>query len=284
MVRSRQKRRHILLKKKLGDKTHKCTIAGCSKRLVGTKNHNLVAHIKSQHEEIYSKFINPKHNENYYKILRLKFIQSCCEIIAINGRPFSSLDDSGFTKIIQEKMDELNNAGYGVKLRTNDYAEIKNYIYSLAEKINNHIKLELKDQYFSLMLDIAKKNDKSFLGISAQYLLNGSIKIRSIGMCEITQAHTARHIKEILIGCLAKFDLTIRRVISITTDNGANLLAMVNLLNEEDFAVLNNDDDDDDSSEVEGPETRQQGTNTLTQNDVGTSEDVHSKAMLISLL
>jgi hypothetical protein len=255
------------------DKTHKCIIGNCSKRLVGTKNHNLVSHIKCMHADIYAKFINPQRDAKYYAKMRLRFIQNCVEIIAVNGRPFSYLNDSGFLQIIQEKLDELKDAGYGVELHTNNYEEIKANIRQLSNKIDNEIKLELKGRYFAIMLDIAKKNNISFLGISAEFIINDTITIRSIGMNEIKGAHSAQNIKDMLINCLTKFGVTMRQVISVTTDNGTNLLAMVNLLNEEEAAVLSNDGDLNDDVQ-EASET--QGANSSTQADVRTGEDVRT--------
>lgn len=206
------------IEERFGDNTHKCTINDCTRRLNGKKNHNLVAHVKSVHNDIYRKFVRPELDESYYMKIRLELIQKLTEIVTVNGRPFSYLNDSGFTKIIQEKLDELKIAGHGIDLHSNNYTEIKTYIQLVADKINNRIKAELID-------------------------------------------------------CLSNFDVTIRQVISITTDNGSNLLAMVNILNDEELEILLNEDDLHENDEGAGPSALP--GNSLAENNTNeTSESV----------
>lgn len=252
------------VEERFGEKTHICKIEGCSKRLNGGKTHNLVAHIKSVHHDIYKKYIRPELDESYYKKIRLELLQNLSDIVTVSGRPFSYLNDSGFLKIIQEKLDELKNAGHGIELHSNNYEEIKNYIQLVTDKINNRIKMELNGRYFAIMLDIAKKNNKSFLGISAQYIFNGCITIRSLGMKQIKGAQTAQNIKTILNDCLSKFGVTLQQVISITTDNGSNLLAMVKMINDEELAVLDIDEDSQEDDE---------GTSTIQGNELVQAND-----------
>jgi hypothetical protein len=209
------------------NKSHKCNL--CEKFLLAKKTSNLVPHLKFCHKQIYDIISTPQNDEKYYLKKRLKFIQNCAEIVAINGRPFTYLNDSGFLKFIENDLNELIEAGYGVDLR--DKVEIKMYISELAEKIKNKIKSEVSSRYVSVMVDIGSKNGRSLMGISVQYLLNGSVSVRCLGTIELKTSHTAVYIKEVISNCLSTYDISIDQVFSITTDNGSNVLAMVDLFN-----------------------------------------------------
>jgi hypothetical protein len=82
------------------------------------------------------------------------------------------------------------------------------------------------------MVDIASKNHKSLLGISIQYVLNDVIVVRSIGMVQLNSSHTARYILQAMNNCLNLYGITHQQVISITTDNAANMILMTKLFDE----------------------------------------------------
>lgn len=208
-----------------------CIDKDCAKVIDGKKISNLVSHYRVCHKQIYHEIIAIKKDENYYGRKRLQFIQNCAEMVAINGRPFLSLTDSGFRKFIDADLKELQEAGWGISFDDTSYTEIKAYITKLALKVENKIKIETNAQFLSIMVDIARKNNRSFLGISAQYMICGVVKVRALGMKQLKSAHTAKYIKDVITNCLTLFDIKIDQVVSMTTDNGSNMLAMIDLFN-----------------------------------------------------
>lgn len=244
----------------IANKTHKCN--ECGKLITATKIANLVSHLRSSHQNVYNTVINPRRYIVFYKRKRLKFIQNITEIVAINGRPFSYLNDSGFQKLVEDDLNELKEADCGISL--DDKSEIKAYMASLAGKIKEKIKSEARGRAVSLMVDIAKKNNRSFLGLSVQYFVNGMCCVRCLGTLELKKAHTARYIKEIMMNCLLLFDISLDQIVSITTDNGANMLAMVDLFNNEDESDIANDEAD----------TELNGMNEIGDSSNDTAENV----------
>lgn len=235
---------------------YKCLIDDCQKQINGNKQCNLVSHIRVCHRQLYNDAIAPQKNAKYYEQKRLKFVQNCAEFVTINGRPFLSLLDSGFQKIVRDDLEELSANGHGVNIKDTGFKEIKNYIEKIATKIKSEIKVEAKGTFVSLMVDIGRKNDISFLGISVQYIVDGDVKVRSLGMKQLKQAHTAKYIKEVIAECLLIFDITLDQVMSITTDNGSNMLAMINLFNDEDdnddVEIIENSDNDNNNNTQNG--------------------------------
>lgn len=221
----------------------KCVVNDCHKILKGGKIWNLSVHLRNVHPKLYEEFVAPPCNKKYYKIKRLKFIQNCAEIIGINGRPFTALNDSGFRKIVENNLDELRQHDAGINMDDKNCTEIKQYIESVVVKLKNKIKIETKAKFVSLMVDIARKNDRSFLGLNVQYTIDDAVELKLLGMIELNQAHTSLYIKEVMQSCLRQYDISMDQVISITTDNGANMLAMIDRFNDE-------DDEDDDGGEL----------------------------------
>jgi hypothetical protein len=246
----------------------KCIDKDCAKVINGENISNLVSHYRVCHKQIYCEVIAPKKDAKYYGRKRLQFIQNCAEMVAINGRPFLSLSDSGFRKFIEDDLKELREAGWAISFDDKNYAEIKAYIAQLALKIENKITIETNAQFISLMVDIARKNNRSFLGISAQYMINGVVKVRALGMKQLKSAQTAQHIKNVITSCLIRFDIKIDQVVSITTDNGSNMLAMIDLFNVDGDAGRGVDDDsgaDDDDGEGD-VRLVENNDNTVTNN------------------
>lgn len=241
--------------------TYKCIAENCNKILNGRKSSNLVTHLRSIHSKLYEDFvavIDMKH----YELKRLKFIQNCSEIIAINGRPFTALNDSGFRKIVEKDLDELRKHNCGINMDDEHFTEIKDYIESVATKIKNKIIMETKDKLLSIMVDIARKNDRSFLGINVQYTMNGAVELKLLGMIELKEAHTALYIKQVITCCLMLYGISIDQIVSITTDNGANMLAMINLFN----ADVNDNDDASGALEEVNPNYENENNSTVNEN------------------
>lgn len=216
------------------NKTHQCEIENCGRFIAANKLHSLVSHVKSCHPEIFKTIRNADGEKDslYYAKKRLQFIQNCVELVTINCRPFTCLLDSGFKKIIQGQLSELENGSYSVNLHDKNLPEIKSYITKLTRKISDQIRMEVNKRLLSVMVDIASKHNKSLLGVSIQYVLNNMIVVRSIGMVELHKSHTAKYILEKMLSCLNDHGINSQQIVSITSDNAANMILMSKLFNE----------------------------------------------------
>lgn len=95
----------------------------------------------------------------------------------------------------------------------------------------------------SLKLDIATRCDRAILGVNVQYILNDKIQLRTLAMFEMKERHTAEYIKKNLLQILKCYDIKLKQIYTITTDNGSNMIKTISLLNEE--------EDEDDEIEAE---------------------------------
>ena len=84
--------------------------------------------------------------------------EGCVELVTINGRPLSYIDDSGFQKIISPFVNSFNNS-----MAINS-ANIRQLVPETANKIRCNLKVEFKGRLVSLKVDSAKRLGRSILG------------------------------------------------------------------------------------------------------------------------
>lgn len=210
-------------------------IEDCSKELSGKNKSNLVAHVRRKHEKFYKK----NFGATKFQILkviplpirRLQYIQNCVEFVAVNRNAFTILNQSGMKNLMQSDYDALRIGGFGSGLGRPNYPAIKKHIKYLSGAIVNKIKSEVRGGFISVMADTATKYRRSILGLSIQYMYNGQLKIRTIGMVNMTVSQTAENLMNAIINQLKFYEIDLHQVLSITTDNANSMTAMVNLIN-----------------------------------------------------
>lgn len=169
-----------------------------------------------------------------------KLKEACLELITVNGRPFSILEDSGFKKIVNSITDGYKNERIIVNKEN-----IRKMIEPTAEKCKEKIMKEVKNKMISLKVDAASRMNRSFLGINIQFLTDDRITLRTLAVRELKESHTAEYLKTVIIEVLTSFKINIQQVYTVTSDNGANMIKCTNILQNE----LNGDVDVDDESE-----------------------------------
>lgn len=202
-------------------KFYKCN--ECNTKINGTYPSNLTSHLKKKHNDIFAKLSENKSIEEK----RNKILMGCVEFVAVDGNPFSKIHGSGFLSLIEDTLKELNEAGRAINLSDSRLSEVKDILCQTAEQIQQEIREELHNRPFSLMVDITTKRRRSILGVSAQFVCGGKHKIRSIGMLQLTEAHTGEYLARVIGELLCEYGVKPQQIISVTTDNGANVLKMV---------------------------------------------------------
>lgn len=163
---------------------------------------------------------------------RLKLIQDWVEIVTVNSRSFAHLADSGFQKVVDDKLAELKNGGLSAGLEGPNFTAIKERISYLAGEVEKKIKEEVDGKFVSIMIDFATKHRRSIMGVSLQFVQNGKVVTRSIGMVQSIASNTGENVLDVLIDLLNSFGIKKSRIISITSDDARNLSTMVKILNE----------------------------------------------------
>lgn len=251
---------------------YKCIISECGKIVKAANLYSLVSHLKHSHHQIYNKEINPQ--ATYSKsiaIKKMEFIQNCAQMITVNGRPFAIFRDSGFHNITKSLLDELKENDQGINLNDQRYPEIFGYIAEAAKKIKTKIENEVSGRLISVMADIGTRHEKSLFGISVQYVIEGKIIIRCIGMMHIRKRHQALNLKEILEKKLNEYGIKMSQIVAFTTDNGSNLKKMVKLFSDDMVAEFEEANDESDEVIPEGSTIVE-----VIQNNEYTAENIYS--------
>lgn len=95
--------------------THFYECKTCGSKINGQKEYNLASHLRHIHPEIYNGIAGRE--KESIQVKRLKLLQNFVEIVAVNGRPFTYILDSGFQSIAEKKQRKLNAAGIGLNLK-----------------------------------------------------------------------------------------------------------------------------------------------------------------------
>ncbi|XP_050548304.1 uncharacterized protein LOC126909940, partial [Daktulosphaira vitifoliae] len=117
-------------------------------------------------------------------------IAACIEMVTINGRPLTLLQDSGFRKILDPVLD----AFLPEKIAINSQ-NIKGHITHLSNNIVSDITKDLKNRMVSLKIDGVSRHSRSFLGINVQYISCDSmqLQIKTLSISEVLGGHTAEN-------------------------------------------------------------------------------------------
>lgn len=221
---------------------YRCKICSEDAKTVnGTKPSNLTSHLQRMHTSFFNEKIAKRVKESL-PMKRLRLLQNAVEIVTVNGRPFNSLLDSGYQAGIQNKLRKLRSAGIGVDFSQRNLPDVKKHLAKMAENVRTKIRQELNGKIMCIMVDICTKNNRSIYGISAQFIFEGNLKIRCLGMIELEESHTGEYLAGVLVERLAKFGIEKWQILCITTDNGKNVVKMIRDFNQMVVTSSNNND------------------------------------------
>lgn len=215
-------------------------------------------HLERKHNELYKKYLPEKSMEREEKLsegpggppakkiclqpkiedslsgtIRIKMtsntlISGLRELVTVNGRAFSIVNDSGLRKIIDPILEAL--PGNLVVNMDN----IKKKVHEKAEEIKKEISNDSKDKLVSLKIDGVKARGRCFVGINLQYINESSnglkIVIRNLCTLEVFQSQTGKYLKESVLKVLKIFDIDPLNIYSIANDNGRNMVKAAKLL------------------------------------------------------
>lgn len=130
---------------------------------------------------------------------RFELLMQCVEMVAINGRSFTHLNDSAVQSMVKEKLDEFEAAGRKLNLKNPNLIEVKDELHETSKSVREKIRAEVKNRPLCLLVDAVTKRGRSILGFSLQFIMNGKHTIRSIGMVQLNSSHTGLYLAEIIV-------------------------------------------------------------------------------------
>ncbi|XP_065320689.1 uncharacterized protein LOC135928222 [Gordionus sp. m RMFG-2023] len=220
----------------------------CDKKMKSIPS-NLKRHITSQHPNImkadesnsdssFNARNTAKEKFPKIKIDKSKVFECIVWLITVHNLPINLVNYEGFRIL-------LDPICHSLQMKINTRSVVDKIKYTASE-IRLQIIHELKNKLISLKIDTATRYNKSILGINVQYIKDGQIQVRTLGMIELIKIHTGINLKEEIQTILKKYQIDLKQIYSITVDNGANMLKMVDTMARD---QLNNDNDLSNSNE-----------------------------------
>jgi len=189
---------------------------------VSTSTATLRRHLTSIHSSIYKQDKQdnqPEQNSSYTFTEQIHITIKLVEWIVVDLQPFSIVEQAEFKQLIYTL-----DPRYVIPCRQ----IIKREVNSLFNKRKTNIKLELNNisTKIALTTDIwsSKYNNAAFLGITMHYINNDwEVKRCLLDFIPIEGSHTGALILNNLTEILQEFNIS-DKIISLTTDNGSNML------------------------------------------------------------
>lgn len=191
---------------------------------------NLLQHMKSHHKKEFEevKAVNNATKSSTSltdeQTMTQTVLKECTNLIAVHGLPFQAMNYAAFQNLLSLIP---NNAA------TISAQALKKNVQDSAAEARYKLAGELRDKMISLKVDIASLSTRSFFGVNAQYIKDGQVILRNLGVVEIFERHISEHLKELLIRTLLRFMIKNEQIYCITTDNGANVLKMSRLISQD---------------------------------------------------
>lgn len=212
----------------------------CGNKITSSRPYNLKRHLKSNHPDFKDSFIE---NDPRIDNIQNEILNAWSEIVTINGRPFSMINDSGMQKLMDLLL-SLNDKLTERKIQI-DVPKIKECVINVSDKMKKQIMDETKDRLISLALDICTKCGRVILGINIQYMWNGRVVVRTLGMPRLKESHTANHVSEVVKNTLKSYNISVKQIYCVTTDNASYMLLCSDVPDELAEAALSIDDNNE---------------------------------------
>lgn len=212
----------------------------------------LTSHLSHVHPNIYLEHVLISISANVaIESKRLQLIQHCIKLVAFGNMPFETIRKSFFLEMFQEQLTAFQQHQRSLDLCNTNLKELKEYLYSTADKIVDNISKEILNKPVSLMLDIMSCHQRKIIGLSIQYLRKDKIVVRTIGLMELPKGkrYTRQNVKDAVKDCLLKYGIKAFQIASITSDSGSNVISLVHYF-PYDFHVREMEEDSNEDEDV----------------------------------
>lgn len=221
-----------------GLSTYSCRIDGCDKKY--PEKSSAIRHLRKNHKGIHDIIKSEKlsmnnvknANSSYSFEIRVKvnpgeIMDACTELITVHGLPVAAVEYPAFKKILNPYVMALKTKGVDLLI---NQRTIKTHITKRTDELKKIIKKETNRRMVSIMVDIASRYNRSVLGVTIAYIYGGEIRVRTIAMRVLKASHTGDHISNILKEILSTYGIRLSQIVSITSDNGKNIVKAVALI------------------------------------------------------
>jgi hypothetical protein len=192
-----------------------------------TLSGHLKTYHKSIHHEARQTTLNFSSTSYYDKQTNSEFVKLLIKWIVINMLPFSLVDSIYFNDFIQKL-----NSKFRCPSRVTLKEEIISEFNSRRQLVIDYIKNIPGCCFFTTDIWSSLKNE-AFIGITIHYITEEwKLKHFTLEITQITGSHTGAAICDLINNLLEEFNLK-EKILSITTDNGSNMVKACQLLKDD---------------------------------------------------
>lgn len=123
-------------------------------------------------------------------------LNACVELVTVNGRPFEMIDDTGFRKIIDPIILNLNEMNPNEPHFSINKHNISFEVSAKAEQVENDVREIVKNRLLSLKIDGISRKDKAIVGMHVQFAYCGETTLKTLAMFEVTEKYTGVYLKQ----------------------------------------------------------------------------------------
>lgn len=139
------------------------------------------------------------------------------------------MEFAAFKRILAPYKEALAKRGVALNITVD---KVKDRLSARASEIRDKIRNEVKKKPLCLLIDIGSRYNRSVFGVSISFLANKKVVFRSIAMHVLRVEHTSANLVEIITNKLNEYGISLDQILSVTSDNGKNMIKSIALLNE----------------------------------------------------
>ena len=131
-----------------------------------------------------------------------------------------------------------------------DRDQVRGYIEEAARNLKEEIKKDLEGKFLYLKFDGCTRLQVNYLGLNARYVgSNGEPVTKVLAVVDTMSRHTGKETKDIICKILVEYSIPLDKVVCCVTDNAANMLKTVELINKEVVLADEEGEDEDDKED-----------------------------------
>ena len=140
-----------------------------------------------------------------------------------------------------------------------DRDSVRDLIMNAAASKRAEIREELSGLPLYVKIDGCTRHNRTFVGVNVQFAgPDGSAQIRTLAVRDCEGQHSAEHTKSLLQNVMTDFGISMHQLLAVVSDNAANMVKTVKLLNEDSEA--GDEQEAEDSEAEDGEDTDSTGS------------------------
>jgi len=225
------------------DKSGKAICNICKLSMKSDRTFNLKTHLQKLHKINFKKddesptstptsSITARKQNIRVNINKKTLLRSYIGLVTEDCLPFNVLNFENLRNIVDPICEGLNEK-LGKRMTLNAQ-NCKKSLKDVAENIRNSMKDEMKNRLLSLKIDSASRLSRNIFGISAQFVKDDAVKSFILGMVELkgVGSSASKNLSAEIVRTLKKYSVDLKQIVSITSDNGANMIKATKLLSQ----------------------------------------------------